>query len=136
MIHHLLSHSDTADWLKVNQFFLEQVAYIARKLDAIQEGDRARCSTTRCCCICSSMLTGSHDADQLPVVLLGGGGGRIKGGRVLDYTGQARTADVPPLPLDDGQDERPAAEFRRRLASRSTKFDPDESRDTMFGPCV
>ena len=23
MIHHLLSHSDTADWLKVNQFFLE-----------------------------------------------------------------------------------------------------------------
>src|SRR4026208_1145397 len=40
MIHHLLSHSDTADWLKVNQFFLEQVAYIARKLDAIQEGQR------------------------------------------------------------------------------------------------
>ena len=39
MIHHLLSHSDTADWLKVNQFFLEQLAYIARKLDAIQEGD-------------------------------------------------------------------------------------------------
>ena len=34
MIHHLLSHSDTADWLKVNQFFLKQVAYIARKLDA------------------------------------------------------------------------------------------------------
>src|SRR5580765_6820966 len=32
MIHHLLSHSDTADWLKVNQFFLEQVAYVVRKL--------------------------------------------------------------------------------------------------------
>src|SRR5678815_2677636 len=41
MIHHLLSHSDTADWLKVNQFFLEQLAYIARKLDAIQEGPRS-----------------------------------------------------------------------------------------------
>src|SRR5256885_9283784 len=27
MIHHLLSHSDTADWLKVNQFFIEQLAY-------------------------------------------------------------------------------------------------------------
>ena len=37
MIHHLLSHSDTDDWLKVNQFFLEQMAYISRKLDAIQE---------------------------------------------------------------------------------------------------
>ena len=40
MIHHLLSHSDTADWLKVNQFFVKQVAYIARKLDAIHEGER------------------------------------------------------------------------------------------------
>jgi len=31
------------------------------------------------------MITGSHDATQLPVVVLGGGGGRLKGGRVLDY---------------------------------------------------
>ncbi len=34
---------------------------------------------------CSSMLTGSHDATKLPVVLLGGGGGKIQGGRVLDH---------------------------------------------------
>jgi hypothetical protein len=84
MIHHLLSHSDTADWLKVNQFFLEQVAYIARKLDSIQEGSRTLLDNTMLM-YCSSMLTGSHDATQLPVVLLGGAGGRIKGGRVLDY---------------------------------------------------
>src|SRR2546426_3350883 len=84
MIHHLLSHSDTADWLKVNQFFLEQVAYLARKLDAIQEGPRTALDNTMLL-YCSSMLTGSHDATQLPVVLLGGGGGRIKGGRVLEY---------------------------------------------------
>ena len=31
------------------------------------------------------MLTGSHDATKLPVVLLGRGGGRIQTGRVLDY---------------------------------------------------
>ena len=84
MIHHLLSHSDTADWLKVNQFFVEQVAYIARKLDAIQEGERTALDNSMLL-FCSSMLTGSHDATQLPVVLLGGGGGQIKGGRVLDY---------------------------------------------------
>jgi len=84
MIHHLLSHSDTADWLKVNQFFMEQVAYIARKLDTIQEGDRTALDNTMLL-FCSSMLTGNHDATQLPVVLLGGAGGRIKGGRVLDY---------------------------------------------------
>jgi hypothetical protein len=84
MIHHLLSHSDTADWLKVNQFFLEQIAYIARKLDGIREGERTLLDNTMLL-FCSSMLTGNHDANQLPVVLLGGAGGRIQGGRVLDY---------------------------------------------------
>src|SRR5450432_1634790 len=84
MIHHLLSHSDTADWLKVNQFFLKQVAYIARRLDAIQEGPRTLLDNSMVL-FCSSMLTGNHEARQLPVVLLGGAGGRIKGGRVLTY---------------------------------------------------
>jgi len=84
MIHHLLSHSDTADWLKVNQFFVDQLAYVARKLDAIQEGERTALDNSMLL-YCSSMLTGNHEANQLPVVLLGGGGGQIKGGRVLDY---------------------------------------------------
>src|SRR3989440_1895233 len=87
MIHHLLSHSDTADWLKVNQFFMQQVAYIARKLQSIQEGERTALDNTMLL-FCSSMLTGSHDASQLPVLVLGGAGGRIKGGRVLDYKGK------------------------------------------------
>ena len=39
--------------------------------------------------LCSSMLTGHHDATQLPVVMLGGGGGRIKGGQNLNYLGKA-----------------------------------------------
>lgn len=87
MIHHLLSHSDTADWLKVNQFFLEQVGYIARKLDAISEGERTALDNSMIL-FCSSMMTGSHDATQLPVVVLGRGGGRLQTGRVLDYQGQ------------------------------------------------
>ncbi len=87
MIHHLLSHSDTADWLKVNQFFIEQLAYVARKLDAIQEGERTALDNTALL-YCSSMLTGSHDNSQLPVVVLGGAGGKLKGGRVLDYSGK------------------------------------------------
>ncbi len=84
MIHHLLSHTDNADWLKVNQFFLEQMAYIARRLDGIQEGPRTALDNTMLM-LCSSMLTGHHNATQLPVVMLGGAGGRIKGGRNLDY---------------------------------------------------
>lgn len=88
MIHHLLSHTDAQDWLKVNQFFMEQIAYIARRLDAIQEGPRTLLDNTMLLS-CSSMMAGArHDNDQLPVLLLGGGGGRIQGGRVLDYTGK------------------------------------------------
>lgn len=87
MIHHLLSHSDTPDWLKVNQFFVEQLAYVARKLDAIQEGERTALDNSMIL-FCSSMLTGSHDATQLPVVMLGRAGGKIHSGRVLDYTGK------------------------------------------------
>ncbi|MFT4589520.1 MAG: hypothetical protein ACI8QF_003635 [Limisphaerales bacterium] len=87
MIHHLLSHNDTADWLKVNQFFIEQLAYIARKLDAIQEGERTLLDNSALM-LCSSMMTGHHDATKLPIVVLGGAGGQIKGGRVLDYLGK------------------------------------------------
>ena len=82
--HHELSHRDDADYLRVNQFFLEQFAYIARKLDEIQEGERTALDNSMLM-YCSSMLTGRHDATQLPIVLLGGAGGQIRGGRALDY---------------------------------------------------
>jgi hypothetical protein len=86
MIHHLLSHSDGADWLKVNQFFMEQLAYLAKKLDSIQEGPRTLLDNTMLM-HCSSMMAGAlHNNDQLPVILLGGAGGHLEGGRVLDYS--------------------------------------------------
>jgi hypothetical protein len=84
MIHHLLSHSDGADWLRVNQLFTEQVAYIAEKMDQVQEGDRTLLDNSMVLFL-SSMMTGNHDNQQLPVVMLGSGGGQIKTGRVLDY---------------------------------------------------
>ena len=108
MIHHLLSHSDTADWLKVNQFFVEQLAYIARKLDAIQEGERTALDNSMLL-FCSSMLTGSHDATQLPVVLLGRGGGKIQDRPRARLPRQAEPPDVPAVPVDDGQDGRAAS---------------------------
>ena len=87
MIHHLLSHSDGADWLKVNQFFVEQLGYIARKLDGIQEGDRTLLDNSMLM-MCSSMMTGGHNNDQLPVVIVWKGGGRIETGRSLSYRDQ------------------------------------------------
>ncbi len=86
MIHHLLSHQESDDWLKVNQYFVEQLAYVARKLEAAREGERTALDNT-VLLFCSSMLTGGHDATQLPVVLVGGGGGKLATGRTLDYRG-------------------------------------------------
>lgn len=88
MIHHLLSHSDTADWLKVNQFFVQQVAYIAEKLDRIDEGERTALDNS-ILMFCSSMMTGSHNNDQLPVVVLGRAAGKMATGRVLNYRDQS-----------------------------------------------
>ena len=80
--HHELSHSDrgkqSPDWLKVNHFFMEQYAYIARKLDAIQEGERTALDNSMLM-MCSSMMSGIHDATKLPVVVLGRGGGQLDG---------------------------------------------------------
>jgi hypothetical protein len=87
MIHHLLSHQESEDWLKVNRFFLEQFAYIGTKLDAIQEGERTALDNS-ILLYCSSMLTGSHDATKLPVAILGKAGGKLATGRVLDYEGK------------------------------------------------
>ncbi|MCE9533286.1 MAG: DUF1552 domain-containing protein [Planctomycetes bacterium] len=87
MIHHLLSHTDGADWLKVNRFFTEQLAYIATQLDKVQEGERTLLDNSMIM-MCSSMMTGNHNNDQLPVVMVGRGGGQIKTGRILDYLGK------------------------------------------------
>jgi hypothetical protein len=35
------------------------------------------------------MMTGNHDATQLPLIVLGRGGGQLQTGRVLDYQGQS-----------------------------------------------
>jgi hypothetical protein len=87
MIHHLLSHTNGADWLTVNRFFTEQVAYIAEKLDRVQEGERTLLDNSMLL-YCSSMMTGGHNNNQLPVVLVGRGGGQIRTGRILDYLGR------------------------------------------------
>ena len=84
MIHHLLSHTDSEDWLKVNQFFLEQVAYIAKRMDSIQEGERTLLDNSMLM-LCSSMMSGHHNANELPVVMLGNAGGQIQTGQNLNY---------------------------------------------------
>jgi hypothetical protein len=64
---------------------MEQIAYLARRMDSISEGDRTLLDNTMLM-HCSSMMVGAkHNNDELPVIVLGGAGGRLKSGRVLDY---------------------------------------------------
>ncbi|MBM3737195.1 MAG: DUF1552 domain-containing protein [Acidobacteria bacterium] len=83
--HHELSHRNNADFLKVNQFFLGQFAYIARKLEATREGGRTLLENSMLL-YCSSMRSGRHDAKNLPAVLLGRAGGKLHGSGVVDYS--------------------------------------------------
>jgi len=68
----------------VNQFFVSKLTYLCFGMAAIQEGEGTLLDHTLLL-FCSSMLTGNHDATQLPVVLMGGGGSSLKGGQVHDY---------------------------------------------------
>ncbi|MFT5854578.1 MAG: hypothetical protein ACI8XO_001822, partial [Verrucomicrobiales bacterium] len=55
--------------------------------DKVQEGERTLLDNSMILYL-SSMMTGNHNNDQLPVVMLGSAGGQIKTGRILDYQGK------------------------------------------------
>jgi hypothetical protein len=74
-----------AMYLKTNQFHIAQFAYLVQRLKAIDEGERTLLDNSAILC-CSNLFDGDkHQADQMPMLLAGGAGGRLKTGRVLDY---------------------------------------------------
>ena len=79
-----MAHTQPKELVAVNQFFMSQLAYLCKRMAEVKEGDRTLLDNTTIM-HCSSMLHGNHEAKQLPVVLLGGAGGKLRGGRVLDY---------------------------------------------------
>lgn len=85
--HHWLAHTQPKDLITLNQFFMSQLAYLCTRMSEIKEGEQSLLDNTSIM-HCSSMLHGNHDSKQLPVILLGGAGGNLKGGRVLDYIDQ------------------------------------------------
>ena len=74
-----------AMYLKTNQFHVAQFAYLVDRLKAIDEGGRSLLDNSVLMC-CSNFFDGDkHQADQMPMLLAGRAGGRLKTGRVLDY---------------------------------------------------
>ena len=94
-----------AMYLKTNQFHVEQCAYLLKRMKSIDEGGSTLLDN-------SMLLFGSnlfdgdaHGADQMPLILAGGGGGSLKSGRILDY-------------LDKGDDNRRACSLYLSLMDR------------------
>ena len=52
--------------------------------------------------MCSSMMTGNHDNDQLPVVMVGRGGGQSRQA-AFSITRVTESEDVQPVPVTAGQ---------------------------------
>ena len=88
--HHGASHNDTSDsYERIARFHLSQLAYLAKKLDAMPEG-KGTVLDNCCLMFMSNMWSGTkHDNSKVPVITAGGLGGALETGRILDYTGKA-----------------------------------------------
>jgi hypothetical protein len=88
--HHPTSHEDQSDaYERVTRYYVGQLAYLAGRLAEMPEGGSTVLDNS-CLMFLSNMWSGSqHDSSKLPVLLLGGLGGKLVTGRVLDYTGRA-----------------------------------------------
>ena len=84
--HHPASHDDLSDdYERVSRYYVSQLAYLADRLDAMPEGQGTVLDN---CCLMfvSNMWSGSrHDSSKVPLLLVGGLGGTLETGRVLDY---------------------------------------------------
>jgi hypothetical protein len=87
--HHPTSHADHSDaYERVTRYYVSQLAYLAGRLAQMPEGDTTVLDNS-CLMFLSNMWSGSrHDSGKLPVLLVGGLGGKLATGRVLDYTGR------------------------------------------------
>ena len=84
--HHPASHRDlTDDYERVSRFFCSQLGTLAGKLQAMKEGE-GNVLDHSCLMFLSNMWSGfKHDNSKLPVLTVGGLGGALPTGRVLDY---------------------------------------------------
>jgi hypothetical protein len=87
--HHPTSHEDESDaYERVTRYYVGQLAYLAGRLAAMPEGDSTVLDHS-CLMFVNNMWSGSrHDSGKLPLLLVGGLGGKLETGRVLDCTGR------------------------------------------------
>lgn len=84
--HHPASHDDQSDdYEKVSRYYVSQLAYLAGRLAAMPEGESTIFDNS-CLIFLSNLWSGSHhDSNKVPLLLVGGLGGTLETGRVLDF---------------------------------------------------
>jgi hypothetical protein len=84
--HHGASHYDTDDdYQRIVHFQVSQLAYLAQRLDQMQEGQGSVLDHS-CLLFLSNMWSGTkHDNKQVPVLTIGGLDGSLQTGRTLEY---------------------------------------------------
>ena len=74
-----------AMYLKTNQFHTQQFAYLVDRMKSIDEGGSSLLDNSMMV-FCSNLFDGDrHQADHMPILLAGRGGGSLSPGQVLDY---------------------------------------------------
>jgi hypothetical protein len=86
LAHHPASHDDQSDaYEHISRYYVSQLVHLAGRLAAMPEGDGSVLDHS-CLLFLSNLWSGSrHDSSKVPVLLLGGLGGTLETGRVLDY---------------------------------------------------
>ena len=94
----------------INQWHVSQYTYLLQKMDEVQEGDRTLLDNSLVM-VGSDMWDGNrHTCTEYPLLLAGGGGGRIKTGRAMDFEGGSMSrlflsiAEAAGAPLDGFQE--------------------------------
>lgn len=87
--HHSASHDDgSADFEKISRYYCSQLAYLAKRLDEMPEGEGSVLDNS-CIMFVNNMWSGSkHDSSKVPLLTAGGLGGTLATSRVLDYSKQ------------------------------------------------
>lgn len=91
--HHDLSHHGKSEdkqekVAKINRYFVQKLAYFLDLLDSVREGEGTLLDN--CMIVYGSGISDGdrHNHDELPILLAGRGGGRIKSGRHIEYPKQ------------------------------------------------
>ncbi|HLN32447.1 MAG TPA: DUF1552 domain-containing protein [Gemmataceae bacterium] len=88
--HHDLSHhrgmkDKQAKLQKINHFHISQLAYLLQKMQAIREAEGNLLGNSMVVYGSGISDGNAHNHDDLPILLAGGGRGKIKGGRHIRY---------------------------------------------------